>query len=99
MDEAISMQSVVVVTNDKLWRQFDREVAILNLRNETYYGLDRVGAYVWTLMQQPSSVTWLRNAMLERYDVDEQRCERELLELLETLRAEGLIEVQSAGSS
>jgi hypothetical protein len=97
MDEVISMQSVVKVKKEGLWRSIDREIAILNLQNSIYYGLDPVGAYVWSLMQRPTSVRELRDAMLEKYEVDEQRCERELLDLLRMLRSEGLVEVQSAG--
>jgi hypothetical protein len=97
MDEVISMQSIVKVKKEGLWRSIDREIAILNLQNSIYYGLDPVGAYVWSLMQRPTSVRELRDAMLEKYEVDEQRCERELLDLLRMLRSEGLVEVQSAG--
>jgi hypothetical protein len=96
MDEIISMQSVVKVSNEGLSRSIDREVAIVNLQNSTYYGLDPVGAYVWSLLQQPTRVRELRDAMLRKYEVDEQRCEQELLNLLQTMRSEGLIEVQSA---
>ncbi len=96
MNEIISMWSVVKVTKEGLCRSIDREMAILNLQNGTYYGLDPVGAYIWSLMQQPTSVRELRDAMLEKYEVDEQRCERELLDLLQRMRSEGLVEVQSA---
>jgi hypothetical protein len=35
----------------------------------------------------------VRQALLERYDVEPSPCEQDLLELLEELRAAGLIEV------
>jgi len=95
MDEIISMESVVKVAKERLCRSIDKEIAILNLQNSTYYGLDPVGAYVWSLMQRPTSVRELRDAMLKKYEVDEQRCERELLDLLQMMRREGLVEVQS----
>lgn len=98
MDEIISMQSVVKIAKEGLCRSIDREVAILNRANSTYYGLDPVGAYVWSLMQQPTSVTELRNAVLKKYEVDEQRCERELLDLLQIMHGEGLVEVQRTES-
>ena len=41
-----------------------------------------------------TSITELRNALLEEYDVDETRCGDDLLALLETMRTEGLIEVR-----
>ena|SRR6266536_522936 len=96
MDETISMQSIVKAKRDRLWRPLDKEIAILNLQNSTYYGLNAVGAFVWSLIQRPTSVLELRDAMLEKYEVDEPRCERELLDLLQTLLSEGLVEVQSA---
>lgn len=92
------MQSVVKVAKEGFSCSIDREVAILNGTNSTYYGLDPVGAYVWSLMRQPTSVIELRNAMLKKYEVDEQRCERELLDLLQALHGEGLVEVQKTES-
>jgi Coenzyme PQQ synthesis protein D (PqqD) len=96
MDEIISMLSVVKITKQGLCRSLDREMAILNLQNSTYYGLDPVGAFIWSLMQRHTSVRELRDAMLKKYEVDEQRCERELLDLLQRMRSEGLVEVRSA---
>jgi hypothetical protein len=74
------------------------ESAILNLKNTVYYGLDPVGARVWSLLQQPRSVSELRDALLEEYEVEAERCERDLLELLEKMRSEGLIQVKSAAA-
>jgi hypothetical protein len=96
MDGIISLQSVVKAKREGIWRPLDKEMAILNLQNSTYYGLDPVGAFVWSLMQRPTTVRELRDAILEKYDVEEQRCERELLDLLHTLHSEGLVEVQDA---
>ncbi|MGC1203219.1 MAG: PqqD family peptide modification chaperone, partial [Candidatus Acidiferrales bacterium] len=70
------------------------EASILNLKNTVYYGLDPVGARVWTLLQQPRSVEQLRDTLLEDYEVESARCENDLLSLLEKMRAEGLIEVR-----
>jgi hypothetical protein len=96
MDGIISLQSVVKAKREGIWRPLDKEMAILNLQNSTYYGLDPVGAFVWSLMQRPTTVRELRDAILKKYDVEEQRCERELLDLLHTLHSEGLVEVQDA---
>src|SRR5580692_1776440 len=98
MDEIICMQSVVKVSKERLGRSMDRELVILNLQNSTYYGLNSVGAFVWSLMQRATSVKELRDAMLKKYEVDEQRCERDLLDLLKTMHSEGLIEVQRGES-
>lgn len=94
MSEFLSVHSVVVATKEGLSRPLEKEVAILNLKNSTYYGLDPVGAYVWNLIQEPMSIGDIRTALLKKYAVDEARCERELLDLLDSMWREGLIEVK-----
>jgi len=94
MGAPLSVQSVVVASTDQVSCPLGEESAILNLKNSVYYGLDPVGARVWTLLKEAKSVSTLRDTLLNEYDVEAERCERDLLELLEKMRGEGLIEVQ-----
>ena len=71
----------------------------MNLKNSVYYGMNAVGARVWDLLKQPTSVGKLRDVLLEEYEVDAERCGDDLLALLETMRSEGLIEVRGAAAS
>jgi len=63
-----------------------------------YYGLDPVGARVWAMLQEPRRVGELRDVIVNEFDVEAARCERDLIELLEKMRGEGLIEVRAAAS-
>lgn len=94
MSANLSGQSVVVAAKDQVSCDLEGEAAILNLANGTYYGLDLIGAQVWTLLQQPRRVAEIRDAVLREYEVEPERCQSDLLALLERLRAEGLIEVR-----
>jgi hypothetical protein len=98
MNSALSIHSIVTAAPEQVSCPLGDESAILNLKNTVYYGLDPVGARVWSLLQQPRSVRELRDALLEEYEVEAERCERDLLELLEKLRGEGLIQVRSAAA-
>ena len=93
--EVISMKSLVVASKDNVSCSLGDEAAILHMRSGTYYGLDPVGARVWSLLEKPRTVEELRAALLEEYEVEPQRCEGDLLALLEKLLTEGLIEVRS----
>jgi hypothetical protein len=99
MDSGLSLHSIVIAAPEQVSCPLGDESAILNLKNTVYYGLDPVGARVWNLLQQPRSVRELRDALLEEYEVEAVRCERDLLELLEKMRGEGLIQVRSAAAS
>jgi hypothetical protein len=91
---SLSGQSVVVAAKEQVSCDVGGEAAILNMRNGVYYGLDSVGARVWNLIQQPQCVADLHATVLREYDVEPARCERDLLDLLQTLLAEGLIELR-----
>ncbi|MFZ0412975.1 MAG: PqqD family peptide modification chaperone [Candidatus Acidiferrales bacterium] len=94
MDASLSLHSIVVAAREQVSCPLGDEASILNLKNTVYYGLDPVGARVWTLLQQPCSVEQLRDTLLEDYEVESARCENDLLSLLEKMRDEGLIEVR-----
>ena len=89
----MTLQTVVRASQDQVSCDLDGEAAILNLKTGVYYGLDPVGAAIWKLMEQPCTVESIRDAVLQKYEVDEERCQRDLVELLDKLSAEGLIEV------
>jgi O-acetyl-ADP-ribose deacetylase (regulator of RNase III) len=97
MTPELSPESIVTVAKEQLTANIGEEFVILNMKNEVYYGLQGVGMRVWQLIQKPQRVADLREALLEEFDVEPARCERDLLELLTKLLAEGMIELQ-AGS-
>jgi len=98
MDAPLSLHTIVVAASEQVSCPLGEESAILNLKNSVYYGMNPVGARVWDLLKQPKSVTELRNALLEEFEVDEVRCGGDLLALLETMRSEGLIEIGGAAA-
>ena len=73
------------------------EAAILQLASGIYYGLNPVGARVWSLLRQPRTVREIRDALLSEYEVDRAPCEHDLLALLHALVAERLIEARDDG--
>jgi len=94
MVNAISKHSVVSVVDDLVSADLDGEAVILNLKSGIYYGLDDVGARVWSLIQKPSSVSDIRDVILEEYEVEPDRCERDVLSLLQALAVQGLLKIQ-----
>jgi hypothetical protein len=89
----ISEHSTVVVTKDQVSADLSGEAAILNLKNSTYFGLNTVGASIWKLIQEPKRVSQIRDAIVEEYDIEPDRCEHDILELLRELSKHGLIEI------
>lgn len=93
MKRAISKCSTVVAAKDQVFSDLGEEVAILDLKAGVYYGLDAVGTRVWKLVQEPRAVVEIQDILLLDYDVEPERCERDLLALLRQLADAGLLEV------
>ena len=91
----VSGDSTVVAAKDQVSSDLGGEVAILDLKAGVYYGLDAVGARIWSLIQEPRTVNEIRDILLEEYEVEPERCERDLLVLLQRLADEGIIEVEA----
>ena len=74
------------------------EVVVLDLNSGTYYGLDELGARIWTLIEQPASLPAIRETIMSEYEVDAETCERDILAFLNQMQAAGLVEVGDASA-
>lgn len=92
----LSSDCHVVAAPDQVSSDLDGEAVILNLSSGVYFGLDPVGARVWELLQERRTVGDICATMRGEFDVEPERCERELMDLLEQMRTEGLVDVASA---
>lgn len=92
MDAPLSLQTTVIVSSRQISCPLGDESAILNMKNSVYYGMNPVGTSIWNLLKEPKTIAEIRDTIVSEYDVDEERCERDLFTLLEQMRSEGLIE-------
>ena len=93
MAPTVSGTSVVVAAKDQVSSDLGDEAAILNLKNETYYGLNSAAARVWQLIRTPRTAREVWEAVAAEYDVEPGRCERDVLALLQKLADAGLVDV------
>lgn len=89
----ISTDSVVVAAPQQVSSQLGGETVILQLEEGVYYGLDPVGTRIWTLLQEPHAVRDIRDRILEEYQVEPERCESDLITLLDQLAERCLLDV------
>ena len=92
----ISLESRMVASDAVVSADLAGETVMLSLRTELYYALDPVGARVWDLLQEPRTLASVRDALLAEYDVDAERCGRDLLALVADLARHELVEAAPA---
>jgi hypothetical protein len=72
-------------------RDLDEELVLLDTRNEQYYSLDEVGAFIWHQMDGQRTVAELVATVAHEYDASEATIQQDTLEILDNLASEGLI--------
>jgi hypothetical protein len=90
----LNITSVVTRGSGFVEAETDGEVVALNIDKGTCYGLNKIGSRIWALIAEPKRVGDICATLMEEYDVDSATCERQVLDLLEELRGEGMIESQ-----
>jgi sulfur transfer complex TusBCD TusB component (DsrH family) len=96
----LSPTSRLVVSDQQVFTTLGSEAVILGMRDGVYYGLDEVGARVWSLLEAPRPVSELVSALVNEFEVAPDRCTADVLALLEDLLARGLvIEVPVGGDA
>ena len=95
MKTNVCKDSTVVRAKDQVSCDLVGEAVILNLKSGVYYGLNPVGARVWSLIQEPRTVRAVLDALLEEYDVDPGCCESDLFLLLDELLDRDLLEIKT----
>jgi hypothetical protein len=90
----ISERSTVMAIKNQVSADLSGEAAILNLKTSTYFGLNAVGASIWKLIQEAKTVTEIRDTITEEYDVEPERAQQDIFQLLQDLLDHELIELK-----
>lgn len=77
-------------------RELEGEAVLLNLRTETYFGLDEVGTRIWTELAAAGSVDGACEALEGEFEVDPGVLRRDIETLVSELIEQGLLELAPA---
>jgi hypothetical protein len=69
----------------------DGEAVIMNLANGTYYSMDKVGALIWSLVDERRSLAEMAESVIAAYDVPSEKAHADVQRLAQELLAEKLV--------
>jgi hypothetical protein len=79
--------------------EIDGEVVALDVARGACYGLDAIGARIWSMIASPTAIGEVCAELTALYDVDVETCRTDVLDLFTALRDEGLIVIEPALTS
>jgi hypothetical protein len=94
MNPPFSPHTLVRTTQQQVSCDLAGEAVILHLQDGVYYGLNSVGARIWSLIQAEKTVREILDILLDEYEVEPDRSEKDVLTLLHDLASRGLIEAR-----
>jgi hypothetical protein len=83
--------TVVACKDGFIEAEIDDEIVALSIERGICYGMNRVGSRIWSLLAKPIRISDLCATLIAAYRVNADICERQVVDLLEELLAEGLI--------
>ena len=89
----LSRSSKIVVSKDVVSCDLGGETAMLDMKEGIYYGLNEMGTIIWEYIQEPITLQEIVDKILVEYEVDEETCYRDLVELVEEMSKNGLVKI------
>lgn len=89
-----SLDTLVRVPKDVVFRELDGEAVILNLESGMYFGLDPIGTRIWRLVEENGSLRAVWEAMQREFEAPGDTLRSDLLTFINELSAKGLVTFQ-----
>ena len=85
----------ITISDHALSQEVNGETVILDLKSESYFGLDEVGTRIWQLLQEHGEAKKVFDVMLDEFDVDADTLASDMKNLIDDLVDKGLISSDS----
>ena len=85
----------IEISTEVLTQEVGGETVILDLKRESYFGLDEVGTRIWQLLQEQEDIQIIIATMLNEYDVEEEQLKKDIQNLLTQLNEAGIVTLNS----
>jgi hypothetical protein len=89
----ISFHQRVSIPSGVMVSQLAGESVLLNLKTESYFGLDEVGTSMWEALKTSSDIQAAYERLLGEYDVEPETLQSDLSEFISQLAGHGLLEL------
>ena len=69
----------------------DEDVVLMSIASGKYYGMDAIGSRIWDILEKPVKVAVIVETLMAEYNVDQKRCEEDVLAFLNKMLGKTII--------
>ena len=81
---------------DLLVSDVNGETVMISIAQGKYFSIDRMGSYIWNLIQKPVKVSKVLKQLQEEFDGDLQTIEEDFFRYLDSLKQKKMICIEDA---
>lgn len=89
----LTLNTRLRISDTVIFTTVEQDAILLNTSTNQYFALEEVGMRLWELISVGQELCEVHQTLLTEYDVAPEELERDLLDLLEHLKENGLVEV------
>jgi hypothetical protein len=90
----ITVNSIVSCNKEILAANMDSEIVMMRVETGKYYSLGKMGSVIWSMLESPVSVQSIVDTLLDKYQIERDQCEKEVLAFLNQASQEGLLKLE-----
>ena len=84
--------SKIIKANEKIISNtIDGEAVMMSPSKRVYIGLNKVGTYIWQLVQDETTYKNLKKNILNKYAISEEDCEEKIIKFISKLEKNDLV--------
>lgn len=91
VDEFERLSKQWIRREDLITAAMDGEVLMMDGHAGVYYGLDAVGGQIWQYLVAPMTIPDLVERLAAQYEVEPERCTRDVTALIDQLSARNMV--------
>lgn len=87
----LTLDTTVCQSEDQVSTEIDHEVVLMSIEKGAYFGLNKVLSRIWKIIETPVTVSQLCATLQNEYNVTEETCLRDVVEILNKMAEKNLI--------
>lgn len=91
----VKHNDILIRNSEILTTDIENEIGLMNIQKGYYYTLNMTGKDVWDYIDGQKSVGDIVGHLLEKYEIEKTRCQKEVSELIEIMYLNGLVKIQN----
>lgn len=95
-NQIISKYDRVIQGKGNIVTDMGGEKVMLSVKNGKYYNLGESGGEIWSLMKEPIEVKQIINSLISCYQVEQEECEKQVLDFINHLISHELVEINNS---